>query len=54
MLTLLRSPVLFPALSMLLSAGAAIGYLRVGEWSKAVYWILGGALTAVVTFGLKS
>lgn len=41
---------LFPALLVLLSVCAAIGYVPTGGWRRVIYWLAAAVLTAVVTW----
>lgn len=43
-------PILFPVAVITLSLGAAGAYLFDGDWKRAVYWVAGAVMIAVVTF----
>ena len=40
-------------LSVLLGAGASIGFLFSGDWRRSLYFALGAAITYVATFLLR-
>lgn len=44
---------IFPILSVILSLGASIVYINSGNIVKGVYWLLGGAITIVVTWFMR-
>jgi hypothetical protein len=41
---------LMPALMILLSAGASVGYLFTGDLRRTIYWAAAAAITWSVTF----
>lgn len=53
MLEFLRSPLLFPILSIILGVLGAIRWALEGNYAQASYWVLGAAITIVVTFFIK-
>lgn len=36
--------------SILLGAGASVGYIFAGDWRKSLYFLLGSAITATVVY----
>ncbi len=53
MLEILRSPFLFPILSILLGVCGAVRWALEGNFGQAAYWVLGAAITVIVTFFIK-
>ncbi len=41
---------LFPTILIVLNVCAAVGYLPVGDWRRAIYWLAAAVITAVVTW----
>ena len=46
----IASPKFFPTVLIIIDVLAALGYARVGNWKKAVYWIAAGTLSYTVTW----
>lgn len=44
------NPRIIPAIQIVLSVCAAIGYALTGDWRRSVYWAAGAVLTFSVTF----
>lgn len=51
---LLADPRLFPILSMILFACAAVRYALAGNWGQVTYWVSAIALNYAVTFMMGS
>ncbi len=41
---------LFPTILIILDVFAAVGYVPVGDWRRAVYWLAAAVLTFCVTY----
>lgn len=53
MISALRSPRLFPAISVTLNLAATIRYAVNGDYPRSVYWAAAAVLTSTITWWVK-